>query len=360
MLYAFVEQLKELWSPFNVFRYITVRSAYATVAALFICFIAGGWVIRRLRAAQIGESIREEGPQHHRAKEGTPTMGGVLILVAVMIPVLLFGDLSNKLLLTAVACTLFMGSLGFLDDLLKLRGHRNGLRGRFKLLAQFAFALGIGLWMINDAAFAGIATQTTVPFFKAIHLDWGFFYIPLMMILFTGTANAVNLADGLDGLAVGLCCVCFLTYAGLAYVTGNTVFADYLDILYLPGAGELTIFGMAVAGACLGFLWFNCHPAEIFMGDTGSMALGGALASMALFTKHELLLLLAGGVFVLEALSWFVQVGSYKTRGKRVFKMAPIHHHFELLGWSESKVVIRFWIVGILLALLSLSTLKLR
>ena len=360
MLYAFVDELMEVWSAFNVFRYITVRSAYATVVALFICFLAGGWAIRKLRGAQIGESIREEGPQHHRAKEGTPTMGGLLILAAVLIPVFLFGDLTNKLLLTAVACTVFMGVLGFLDDLLKLRGHRNGLRGRFKLIAQFGFALGIGLWMINDESFAGAATQTTVPFFKAIQLDWGYLYIPLMMILFTGTANAVNLADGLDGLAVGLSCLCFLTYAGLAYVTGNAVFSDYLDILFLPGAGELTIFGMAVAGACLGFLWFNCHPAEIFMGDTGSMALGGALASMALFTKHELLLLLAGGVFVLEALSWFIQVGSYKTRGKRVFKMAPIHHHFELLGWSESKVVIRFWIVGILLALLSLSTLKLR
>jgi len=360
MLHYFADALVDFWSPFNVFRYITVRAAYATVVALLICFLLGGWMIRRLRAAQIGESIREEGPQHHQSKAGTPTMGGLLILAAVLVPVLLFGDVRSPLVLLAVASSLFMGLLGFIDDLLKLKGHRNGLRGRYKLLAQFGYALIIGLWMVDNPAFADAATRTTVPFFKSIHLDWGYFYIPLMMVLFTGTANAVNLADGLDGLAVGLSCLCFLAYGVLAYVTGNSVFADYLDIIYLPGAGELAIFGMAVAGACLGFLWFNCHPAEIFMGDTGSMALGGALASMALFTKHELLLVLIGGVFVLEALSWFLQVGSYRLRGKRIFKMAPIHHHFELLGWSESKVVIRFWIIGILLALLSLSTLKLR
>jgi phospho-N-acetylmuramoyl-pentapeptide-transferase len=360
LLVQYVDQLMELWGPFNVFRYITVRSAYATVGALLICFLCGGWLIRRLRAMQVGEKIRSEGPKSHQSKAGTPTMGGLLIVLAVTIPVIVFGDLSNRLLLLTTLSMLFMGTLGFLDDLLKLRGHKNGLRGRYKLLAQFAYALALGLWMLRDPAFAGVATQTTVPFLKSLHLDWNWFYVPLMMLLFTGTANAVNLADGLDGLAAGLSSFCFLAYAGIAYVAGNAVFADYLDLIFLPGAGELTIFGMAVMGACLGFLWFNCHPAEIFMGDTGSMALGGALASLALFTKHELLLVFVGGVFVVEALSWFIQVGSYRTRGKRVFKMAPIHHHFELLGWSESKVVIRFWIVGALLALLSLSTLKLR
>jgi phospho-N-acetylmuramoyl-pentapeptide-transferase len=360
MLYAWVDALTELWSPFNVLRYITVRSAYATVAALLISFVAGAWMIRKMGDLQIGEKIREEGPQHHRAKAGTPTMGGLIILLAVVVPVLLFGDLKNSLLLGTTISMIYMGALGWIDDLLKLRGHRNGLRGRYKLIAQFGYALALGLWLSNDPAFAGIAHHTTVPFFKSVELDWGLLYIPMMMILFTGTANAVNLADGLDGLAAGLSAFCFLAYAGLAYVTGNAVFADYLNILFLPGAGELTIFAMAVMGACLGFLWFNCHPAEVFMGDTGSMALGGALATMALFTKHELLLVLIGGVFVMEALSWFIQVGSYRLRGKRVFKMAPIHHHFELLGWSETKVVIRFWIVGALLVLLSLSTLKLR
>jgi len=360
MLVALADRLVEVWSAFNVVRYITVRSAYATVTALLICFFLGGWSIRLLRRLQIGETIREEGPQHHKKKQGTPTMGGLLILAAVVIPVVLFADLSNRMVLAAVVSTLYMGFWGWLDDMLKLRGHRNGLRGRYKLLAQAGFGLALGLWMVNDPSFSGIATQTTMPFFKALRLDWGYLYIPLAIVLFSGTTNAVNLADGLDGLAAGLGAFCFLAFAGLAYVTGNAVFADYLNIPFLREAGELSVFSMAVAGASLGFLWFNCHPAEIFMGDTGSMALGGALAAMALLIKQELLLVIIGGVFVLEALSWFIQVVSYRTRGKRVFKMAPLHHHFELSGWSESKVVIRFWIVGALLALLSISTLKLR
>jgi len=360
VLYLWADQLVELWSPFNVLRYLTVRSAYATVTALLISFFLGGWAIRRLRTLQIGESIREEGPEHHRKKAGTPTMGGLLILLAVVVPVLLFGDLTNRMVLAALAGTLWMGLWGAIDDIRKVRGHRNGLRGRWKLLAQFGFGLIIGLWMVRDPSFAGMATQTTVPFFKNLQLDWGLLYVPLAMVLFTGTSNAVNLTDGLDGLAAGLGAFCFLAFAGLAYVTGNAVFADYLAVPFLRGAGELAVLSMALAGASLGFLWFNCHPAEVFMGDTGSMALGGALASLALLVKQELLLVVIGGVFVMEALSVAIQVISFRTRGKRVFRMAPIHHHFEQAGWSETKVVIRFWIVGALLALLSISTLKLR
>ncbi len=360
MFHVFIDQLVELWSPFNVFRYITFRAAYATVTALLICFFFGGWAIRTLQRAQIGETIREDGPAHHHSKAGTPTMGGLLILAAVVIPVLLWGNLGNPMVRMAMAATLYMGLLGGLDDWMKLRRTKKGLGGRWKLLFQMLFGAVLGYWMMRQPELAGVATQTTVPFFAELTLDWKWMYIPLAMFLFTGTTNAVNLADGLDGLAVGLCLFCFFAYAALAYVTGNAVFADYLRILFIPGVGELTIFAMAVAGACLGFLWYNAHPAQIFMGDTGSMALGGALASLALLTKHELLLVIVGGVFVMEALSWFIQVISYKTRKKRVFLMAPIHHHFELLGWSETKIVIRFWIVGAMLALLTISTLKIR
>lgn len=360
MFHAFIDQLVELWSPFNVFRYITFRAAYATVTALLICFFFGGWAIRALQRAQIGETIREEGPAHHQSKAGTPTMGGLLILAAVVVPVLLWGNLANPMVRMALAATVYMGLLGGLDDWMKLRRTKKGLSGRWKLLFQMLFGAVLGYWMMRQPDLAGVATHTTVPFFAELTLDWKWMYIPLAMMLFTGTTNAVNLADGLDGLAVGLSLFCFFAYAALAYVTGNAIFADYLRILFIPGVGELTIFAMAVAGACLGFLWYNAHPAQIFMGDTGSMALGGALASLALLTKHELLLVIVGGVFVVEALSWFIQVISYKTRKKRVFRMAPIHHHFELLGWSETKVVIRFWIVGAMLALLTISTLKIR
>ncbi|HKK70876.1 MAG TPA: phospho-N-acetylmuramoyl-pentapeptide-transferase [Candidatus Krumholzibacteria bacterium] len=360
MFHVFVEQLVDLWSPFNVFRYITFRSAYATLTALLICFFFGNWTIRMLREKQIGESIREEGPEHHRSKAGTPTMGGLLIVAAIVIPVLLWGDLRSQPVIMALAATLYMGLLGFLDDYFKLRRHKSGLSGRWKLLFQALFGLVVGYWIMRQPEFGPMATKTTVPFLAEITLDWGWLYLPLAVLVFSGTTNAVNLADGLDGLAVGLCLFCFIAYAGLGYVTGNAVFADYLRIPFIPGVGELAVFATATVGACLGFLWYNSHPAQVFMGDTGSMALGGALASLALLTKHELLLVIVGGVFVAEAASTFIQVVSYKMRGKRVFKMAPLHHHFELLGWSETKVVIRFWIVGAMLALLTISTLKIR
>jgi phospho-N-acetylmuramoyl-pentapeptide-transferase len=360
MIQWLAEMFVDDFSPLNVFRYITFRAAYSTVTALLICFFFGGWAIRKLQEMQIGEQIREDGPQHHQVKSGTPTMGGLLILAAIAIPTLLWGDLRNPIVLIALISTVYMGALGGIDDVLKLRRGKTGLRGRWKLIAQVLFGMGLGVYVMNSASFEGFATTTTVPFISRVTLDWSWFYIPLAALIFTGTTNAVNLADGLDGLAVGLALFCFFAYAALAYLTGNAVFADYLRIVFVPGVGELTVFAMAVAGACLGFLWYNSHPAQVFMGDTGSMALGGALASLALLTKHELLLVVVGGVFVVEALSWFIQVISFRTRGKRPFRMAPIHHHFESLGWPESKVVIRFWIVGALFALLSISTLKLR
>ncbi len=361
MFYSLVDQLVVLWHPFNVFRYITFRAAYATITALLICFFFGGWTIRRLRELQIGETIRAEGPKHHQAKAGTPTMGGLLILAAVLLPMLLWGNLGNRLVLVAMLATVYMGFLGWVDDYLKLsRKKKTGLRGRWKLLLQAAFGLWLGWWMIHEPEYAGIATRTSIPFLKNVYLDFGSLYIPFAILVFAGTGNAVNLADGLDGLAIGLVAVAFLALAGFAYASGNSIFANYLNILHLRGAGELTVYCLALLGAALGFLWFNAHPAELFMGDTGSMALGGALASVALLIKQELLLVVIGGVFVAEALSWFLQVLSFRLRGKRIFKMAPLHHHFELIGWSETKVVIRFWVVGILLALLSVSTLKLR
>jgi len=361
MFYELVNSLREIWTAFNVFRYITFRAAYATVTALLICFLFGSWAIAKLRSLQIGETIREEGPDH-RAKAGTPTMGGLLILAAIVIPVMLWGNLHNSLVLAALMGTFFMGILGFIDDYLKVvRKKRNGLAGRWKLIAQGIFGLALALWMIRSPEYSGIATSSALPFLKGSMLNWGWFYVPVAVLVFAGTTNAVNLADGLDGLAVGLAAFCFVAYAVLSYVTGNAVISDYLNILFLRDAGELTVFAAAVTGACLGFLWFNAYPAEIFMGDTGSMALGGALATLALLIKQELLLVIIGGVFVAEAVSVALQVLSYRLRkGRRVFLMAPIHHHFEKLGWSESKVVIRFWIVGALFVLLSVSTLKLR
>ncbi len=361
MFYELVDLLRGWWGAFNVFRYITFRAAYATVTALLICFLFGGWAIAKLRSLQIGETIREVGPDH-QVKAGTPTMGGLLILAAILIPVLLWGNLRNPLVLAAMLSTVFMGSLGFLDDYLKVvRRKRDGLSGRYKLLAQGVFGLALAVWMVHSPEYTGIATSSALPFFKGTMLNWSWLYVPLVVLVFAGTTNAVNLADGLDGLAAGLAAFCFVAYAVLSYVTGNAVISNYLNILFLREAGELTVLAMAVTGACLGFLWFNAHPAEIFMGDTGSMALGGALASLALLIKQELLLVVIGGVFVAEALSVAMQVASYRLRGgKRVFLMAPIHHHFEKLGWSESKVVIRFWIVGALFVLLSVSTLKLR
>ncbi len=362
MFYHLLYPLHEHWSALNVFQYITFRAAYATVTALLISFVFGGWVIRKLRDMQIGETIRSDGPEHHKAKAGTPTMGGVLIITAIVLPTLLWADLSNRFVQLCLMATIWMGLLGFVDDYLKVVKKRpKGMIGRVKLVGQVGFSLILFAFLQNEAPGGELTTQLAVPFLKNVFVDAGWLYLPLVILVVTGTSNAVNLTDGLDGLAIGLCAFVFLGFAALSYLTGNVIFARYLNISYLAGAGELTIYCAAVVGAALGFLWFNAHPAKIFMGDTGSLALGGALGTVAILVKRELLLVVLGGMFVLEALSVMIQVASYRWRGgKRIFRMAPLHHHFELLGWSETQVVVRFWIVGILLLLLSMSTLKLQ
>ncbi|MBN2184114.1 MAG: phospho-N-acetylmuramoyl-pentapeptide-transferase [Candidatus Krumholzibacteriota bacterium] len=361
MLYHLLYPLKEYFFAFNVFRYITFRAAYATVTALLICFIIGPKMIRWLERFQIGQRIREEVPERHSAKEGTPTMGGVLMIAAIVVPTLLWANLANPYIQLVVVVTIWTGLIGFVDDYLGVVKKRDkGLVGRYKLLGQLLFGAALGVYLyLNPLVSEGI-TSTAVPFFKDLYIDWGFFYIPLVMLVITGTSNAVNLTDGLDGLATGVAAFCFLAFALLAYLSGNMVFSEYLNITYQEGAGELTVYCMSVVGSALGFLWFNTHPAQIFMGDTGSLALGGALGTVAVLLKSELLLIIIGGVFVAEALSVIFQVASFKITGKRIFKMAPIHHHFELKGWTEGQVVVRFWIVSALLLLLGMSTLKLR
>jgi len=362
MFYHLLYPLHTEWSALNVFQYITFRSAYAAVTALLISFVFGDWVIRKLEALQLGETIREEGPRHHAKKAGTPTMGGVLILTAVVIPTLLWADLTNRAVLLCLLSTVWMGAIGFVADWLKVVKKRpKGMIGRVKLAGQVGFSLV--LYGVVQFFWAEDFPQTrlVVPFLKDVFVDVGWLYLPLVVCVVTGTSNAVNLTDGLDGLTIGLSAFAFLGFGALAYLAGNVIFAEYLNILYLPGAGEITVYCAAVVGAALGFLWFNAHPARVFMGDTGSLALGGALCTVAILTKRELLLVVIGGMFVLEALSVMLQVASFRWRGgKRIFRMAPLHHHFELGGWSETQVVVRFWLIGILLLLLSMSTIKLQ
>ena len=361
MLYHLLYPLHTYFSAFNVFRYITFRAAYAMVTALLISFILGPILIRLLQRMQVHQPIREEGPQTHMAKTGTPTMGGLLILSAVLIPTLLWCNLTNVYVQIVLITTVWMGLIGFLDDWLRVVKKRSkGLVGRYKLAGQMTFGLALGLYLYFNPIMVDAATLTAIPFLKGLFINFGVVYVLLVMFVLTGTSNAVNLSDGIDGLAIGLCAFCFGAFAGLAYLSGHSGFSDYLNIMYMPGAGELSVYCMSVVGACLGFLWFNSHPAQVFMGDTGSLSLGGALGVVAVLLKRELLLLIIGGVFVAETLSVIAQVASFKLTGKRVFKMAPLHHHFELSGWPESKVVVRFWIVGLLLGLLSLSTLKLQ
>ncbi len=365
MLAKFLYQFSDYFFGFNVFRYITVRAALAAITALIISWWIGPKVIRLLKKYQIGEEIRIEGPQSHQVKKGTPTMGGLIILFAIVVSVLMWADVYNLYLLLIFFTTLVMGLVGFIDDYLKsILKLKKGLIARYKLLGQISVGLLLGAVIYFHPFFAGIHSNTSVPFFKNLEIDLGIFYIFFITFVLTGSSNAVNITDGLDGLAAGLSAIAFIALAGMAYVTSNVKFSDYLNIIYLPGAEELTIFCMAVFGAAMGFLWFNSYPAEIFMGDTGSLALGTAMGTAAVLLKKELLLLLIAGVFIVEILSVIIQTSYFKyTRrkygqGKRVFLMAPIHHHYELKGWHETKVVIRFWIVGILLALLSLSTFK--
>jgi len=361
MLYHLLVSLYPQVPLFNVARYITFRTAAASMTALLISLVMGPWLIRRLRDFQVGQVIRQEGPESHRAKAGTPTMGGLLILAAALIPTLLWADLTNPYIWIAMLATAAFGAIGFLDDYLKVtRRSSGGLAPRYKLGLQIIVGLAVGLvlmWLASENLYN---TRLIFPFFKQLIPDLGWFYVPFAVFILVALSNAVNLTDGLDGLAISTFAVAAGTFTALSYIVGHRVFAEYLLLVRFAPAGELTIFCGALVGASLGFLWYNAHPAEIFMGDVGSLALGGALATVAILIKQELLLVIVGGVFVLEAASVVVQVASFKLRGKRVFKMAPLHHHFELSGWAEPKVITRFLIVAIIFALFSLTTLKLR
>jgi phospho-N-acetylmuramoyl-pentapeptide-transferase len=361
--------------PFRIFRYLTFRTVFASLTALFIGLIIGPAVVRRLREFQIGQYIREDGPKDHLKKAGTPTMGGLLIVVGMIVPTLLWADLSNRFVWIAVLATLSFGAIGFTDDYLKVVHRRNlGLTARSKLLYQFLAAFVIGAILSGLETHGLYSTRLIVPFLKHFRPDLmigrlhhGYLsplaFLPFLVfvaIIIVGSSNAVNLTDGLDGLAIGCTVIAAGALAMLTYVSGHAVFADYLELSKMPQVSEVTIFCGSMVGSAIGFLWYNAHPAEVFMGDVGSLALGGAIGTVAVIIKQELLLPFIGGVFVIEALSVILQVGSYKLRRKRIFKMAPIHHHFELMGWSESKVIVRFWIASLVFALFALTTLKLR
>jgi len=362
MFYHLLYPLSQHISGLNLFRYITFRTAGATATAIFICLILGPLFIRLLRKYQVAERIREEGPATHKKKEGTPTMGGLIVLAGIVIPTLLWANLTNYYVQAVLFVTVWLGAIGFMDDYLKaIKRQPRGLVARRKMIGQVLLGLLFGLSLLFLAPDGQYDGTTGIPFFKNYVLILGAFYVPFVILVITGASNAVNLTDGLDGLAIGLCGLCFIAFGGIAYLTGRLDYSQYLQIDYIPGSGELAVYCGAAVGSTLGFLWFNSHPAEVFMGDTGSLALGGALGSIAILLKKELLLVIVGGVFVLTALSVIIQILSYRYRGgKRVFKMAPLHHHFELIGWPESKVVVRYWIVGALCALATLATLKIR
>jgi phospho-N-acetylmuramoyl-pentapeptide-transferase len=371
------QKLYPVFRVFRIFRYLTFRCVFASLTALLIGMLIGPFVIRRLREFQIGQYIREEGPQSHQKKSGTPTMGGVLICIAILVPTLLWSDLSNPFVWLVMLSMTAFGAIGFADDYIKVVHKRNlGLTSRQKLMLQFLASFAVAavlVWMDTRGMYS---TRLVVPFLKKFRPDliigsfqhihglyWLSFipFVAFVMLVITFSSNAVNLTDGLDGLAIGCTIIAAGALAVLTYVSGHVVFSDYLELQRMPMVGELTIFCGAMVGASIGFLWYNAHPAEVFMGDVGSLALGGAISTVAVVIKQELLLPFIGGVFILEAVSVMLQVGSYKLRGgKRIFKMAPLHHHFELSGWSESKVITRFWIMALVFALFALTTLKLR
>jgi len=362
MLYHLLYQFRDVFVGFGVFRYITFRTAFAALTALLISLILGPWLIERMKHIKAGQYIREEGPKSHHVKAGTPTMGGILINVAIIVPTVLWADILNPYIWIVLFVTAAYAAIGFVDDYRKLAKKRNlGLTAAEKFGAQFAVAalaaLAIAyLPMLKN----NYSTSITFPFLKDVALNLGLLYIPFVMVVLVGASNSVNLTDGLDGLAIGSALVAAVTYTVLTYAAGHARIADYLRIAWVPQTGELAVFCGAMVGASLGFLWFNAHPAEIFMGDVGSLALGGAIGCLAVMIKQELLLVLVGGLFVLEALSVILQVASFKITGRRIFKMSPLHHHFELSGWKETKVVVRFWIIAIIFAMVSLATLKLR
>ncbi len=360
MLRELLLPLVKYFSPFNIFRYLTFRSAYAAITALLIVFLFGPAVIRKLRILKFGQSVRQDGPDSHLAKVGTPTMGGILIIVGVAISVMLWQDILNPLTWIVLFALVGFGAIGTADDLLKIKKRNSdGLSPIKKLSMQFlvSMVIVIGLYFVGGES----TTKIYIPFFKTYILDLGIFWVPVAMIYVTAWSNAVNITDGLDGLATGLVIMAIIAFSILTYVSGRADWAAYLKIPYVKGAGELTVFNFALLGACTGFLWFNSHPAEVFMGDAGSLSLGGVLGVLSLIVKKEILLLLIGGVFVMELGSVMLQVLYFKaTKGKRLFRMAPLHHHFELAGLKETKVVVRFWILGGMFALLALSTLKIQ
>ncbi len=363
MLYHLLFELRERIGFLNVVRYITFRTAVATLSALLIVLLFGPWTIERLRRLKFGQQIRSDGPESHKAKAGTPTMGGVLIVAGTLIPTLLWGDLGNRNIWILMFATLAFGGIGFADDYIKIVRERSlGLTARQKIGWQVlvAFVIGAGLYAGSLSNPESFSTRVVFPFFKRLQPDLGIAYVAFAGILLVGYTNAVNLTDGLDGLAIGATLISSAALTGLAYVTGHRIFATYLDLLFQPSAGEVTVFCGALTGAAMGFLWWNCYPAQVFMGDVGSLALGGALGTVAILIKQELLLIPIGGLFVVEALSVIGQVASFRFTGKRIFRMAPLHHHFELIGWKETQVVIRFWIIAFMFALLSLATVKLR
>jgi len=358
MLFNWLYPLHTEFSFLNVFRYQSFRIIYAAVTAFLIAFVLAPWLIRKLQDIKLGQRVRDDGPQRHLAKSGTPTMGGILIIFAVVLSTLLWADLTNPYVWLVILATLGFGAIGFADDYLKfIRARSKGLSPSQKFVAQVAIAAGIAVVLYLLPSYT---TKLSVPFFKNVMPDLGWFYIVFAILVIVGSSNAVNLTDGLDGLAIGPVMIAALAYTIVAYVVGHRLMSDYLLIPHIEGAGEIAVFTASILGASLGFLWFNTYPATVFMGDVGSLPLGAAIGTAAVISKHELLLLMVGGVFVIEAVSVIFQVLSFKSRGKRIFLMAPIHHHFEMKGWEEPKVVVRLWIIAILLALLSLSTLKLR
>ena len=358
MLYYLLYPLATVFPGFNVFRYITFRAAMASLLSLLISFLLGPWLIRLLTEKQIGQQIRDDGPASHAVKAGTPTMGGVLIIIALAISTLMLADIGNRYVVLALLATVGSGAVGFADDYLKMtRKNSKGLPPKAKILGQLLVAFVVALALYYQPRFS---TEIAFPFIKTLRIDLGVIYIPFAMLVIVGSSNAVNLTDGLDGLAIGPVMVAAGTYGVVAYVTGHLKLAEYLQIPYVAGVGELSVFCAAVVAAGLGFLWYNAYPAQMFMGDVGSLALGAALGVVAVMTKNEILLIIVGGVFVMEALSVIFQVGSYKLRRKRVFLMAPIHHHYELKGWKEPQIIVRFWIISFICAVIGLSTLKLR
>ncbi len=358
MLYHLLYPLASDYKLFNVFKYLTFRTIYAMITALLLAFIVGPWVVRKLEALQARQVIRTDGPESHLKKQGTPTMGGVLILVCIVLPTLLWADLKNVFIWLTLLILLGYGVLGFVDDYKKVvEKNPKGLSPRQKMFWQVLLAAGVGIFLFY---LPGFSTELYLPFFKRVHPELGILFIPFVTLVIVGASNAVNLTDGLDGLAIGPVAINAATYLLFCYIAGNARLSGYLQIPYVPGAGELAVLCGAMVGAGLGFLWYNSYPAEVFMGDVGSLSLGGALGTLAVLTKQEILLVIVGGVFVVEALSVIFQVGSYKYRGKRIFRMAPIHHHFELKGVAEPKIIVRFWIITIILALVAISTLKMR